>query len=113
MIDMTSTSPYCSCSKEYEGVNCETGRNYFYGISLFLNVIADIWWAFLHLDKCSTGGRYLCNNGGVCKILDQNITTCDCPKQFYGDTCDIGSYLHNVNMSKIQFAWLHYKYWKI
>ena len=38
MIDMTSTSPYCSCSKEYEGLHCETGRNNFCGISLFLNV---------------------------------------------------------------------------
>ena len=37
-IDMTSISPYCSCSKEYEGVHCETGRNNFCGISLFLNV---------------------------------------------------------------------------
>ena len=41
-------------------------------------------------DKCASTGKYACNNGGICKILEDGNVTCDCPRQFSGKECEIG-----------------------
>ena len=48
------------------------------------------YWFFYFSDKCSSTGKYACNNGGICKILKDGNITCECPKQFSGKECEIG-----------------------
>lgn len=44
------------------------------------------------LDKCSSTGKYNCENGGICKVLTNGNVSCDCKNQFHGKNCEIGTY---------------------
>ena len=44
----------------------------------------------LFLEKCSRNGVYACDNGGICKVKNNNNISCECPKQFYGEKCEMG-----------------------
>ena len=47
------------------------------------------------LDKCSSTGKYNCENGGICKVLRNGNISCKCKNQFHGKNCEIGTY-HSI-----------------
>ena len=48
------------------------------------------------LDKCSSTGKYNCENGGICKVLTNGNVSCECKNQFHGKNCEIGINDHMV-----------------
>lgn len=65
----SSSSYYCKCKDNYTGINCET-----------------------ELAPGSTPKKLcnnaICNNKGVCQVLEDTTKVCDCFKPFYGFNCE-------------------------
>ena len=49
------------------------------------------------LDKCSPDDKYVCKNGGTCNITETGDVKCACIKQYEGETCELGEYIHYLD----------------